>query len=216
MAHLDITIDFETCGLGVNAAPLQLAAVAWNRNAAGESPFFISPVNNTNPLFNIGVDLRTCFMLGMEIDNQTAEFWQKQDLSVRNSVLALEPCEFKEAIWKFVDWVKAITVGFDSYTIWAQGSDFDIAKINEYARKAGAKLPWKYTQARCARTFIIENGATFLCGASQDAMLDPSIIYNRIPAMPKTIFDGATHDAIYDCHKTTWNVWQIMKAMSHK
>ena len=49
---IDVTIDFETCSLSANAAILQLAAVAWDRNAS-EKPFIACKI----PSFNEHIDL---------------------------------------------------------------------------------------------------------------------------------------------------------------
>lgn len=209
--HLDITIDFETCGLGVNAAPMQLAAVAWDRFVPLPSeeelrkplkdftnPFTASIFRSIDGQFSIGIDLRSCFMLGLDFDKHTSDWWQQQDPAVRNEVLSLEPWPLSIAIDQFIKWVKDATADCTSYTIWAQGADFDIAKLNHYLAVCGIKAPWKHTQVRCARTYILEHAHMLVPDISpEDAASFPNVIYSHIPKMNADF--GSKHNALFDC-----------------
>lgn len=212
--HLDITIDFETCALTVNAAPMQLAAVAWDRFVPLPSeeelrkPLkdFPNPFSTIDEQFNIGIDLRSCFMLGLDFDKHTADWWQQQPADVRKEVQFLEPLSLPVVMGRFIEWVKEITADCTSYTIWAQGAEFDIAKLNHYLAVCGIKAPWKHIQVRCARTYILEHAHMLVPDISpEDAASLPNVIYNHIPKM-NTDF-GSKHNAIFDCFQTSWNVW---------
>ena len=213
--HLDITIDFETCGLTVNAAPMQLAAVAWDRfvpvpceeDLRKPLKDFANPFTVVDKQFNVGIDLRSCFMLGLEFDKHTSDWWQQKNADVRNEVLSLKPLPLSIALDAFIQWVKDITADCTSYTIWAQGSDFDIAKLNHYLAVCGIKAPWKHTQTRCARTYILEHAHMLVPDiAPEDAASLPLVVYSHIPKMNDDGL-GHSHNAIFDCLQTSWNVW---------
>lgn len=219
--HLDITIDFETCGLGVNAAPMQLAAVAWDRFVPLPSEeelrkplnSFANPFTSFDHQLSIGIDLRSCFMLGLEFDKHTSDWWQQQPEEVRKEVQSLEPWPLPEAMEQFIQWVKDMTEGYNSYTIWAQGADFDIAKLNHYLAVCGIKAPWKHTQVRCARTYILEHAHMIVPEISpEDVASVPNVIYSHIPKMNANLGGkyadfGSKHNALFDCFQTSWNVW---------
>ena len=222
MPHLDFTIDLETCGLGTCAAPLQLAAVAWQRTTplADGSPFLrdidaIIPGTTDehcciSPTFNAAIDLRDCFFLGLDIDADTQQWWMRQKPEARLAVLeASRPLSLADTLRDFDTWFRALrtALGADSMTLWAQGSDFDIAKLREYYRRCGLKEPFAYTEVRCARTYLLEHAHLFADPA--EALRAPKTVYDHIPAMPSDICQSVTHDALYDCYKTSWSVWQV-------
>lgn len=218
--HLDITIDLETCGLGTNAAPLQLAAVAWQRTtpATADHPFVsgipdhLDKDDIISSTFNVAIDLRDCFFSGLEIDRDTQQFWLGQKQAARDAVLnASIPYPLPEALAQFSIWVNDIrnATQADSFTLWAQGSDFDIAKLREYYKRCGMKEPFTHHEVRCARTFILEHAPLFM--SADQALRSPKDVYKHLPALPDGICDSVTHDALYDCYKTSWAVWQIYR-----
>ena len=88
--HLDFTIDFETCSLSANAAPMQVAIVPWMRDAE-KDPFDL-PAADANNLtaddrerglgriqpFVGYVDLRTCVVDGFDFDPETIKWWSEK------------------------------------------------------------------------------------------------------------------------------------------
>lgn len=232
MSHLDICIDLETCGLGTNAAPMQLAAVAFDRTQFVESsdddpahrvidnhPFLYSDdgIICRGSFLNVGFDLRDCFFHGLQFEAGTQQWWLRQSADARQAVLSTDvgPYTMRLALSVFSDWLTgraaAADVQLSDITIWAQGSDFDIAKLREYYSRCGMTEPFRHTQVRCARTYILENACLFI--EPDAALRDPKKVYSSLVDLPGNICPSVTHDALYDSFKTAWQVWQVYQKL---
>ena len=214
MKHLDITFDIETTSLDVTAAIMQLGAVAWNRQAETSDGIFILDNENGAPqavaqeYFNMGVDLRSSFIAGLDFDKGTAFWWDKMDAAVKDEMLSPSPIPVESVLSQFTSWVKNIQerVGAESVTVWSQGADFDCAILRHISSVFKVALPVKYQNFRCARTYAQEVGATLL-DDPLEAARDPYKVYSAIPEYPgkKTV-----HDALFDSRRTAWNTWHFM------
>ena len=210
MNIIDVTIDFETCSLSANAAILQLAAVAWDRNAS-EKPF-IDKISG----FNEHIDLASCVALNLDFDQSTISFWASQPKSIQDSVLRPAHClPIEVALKKFIEWLHYISAEYGEVRLWSQGSDFDIAILRNVFNKAYSKYPElfdrkldqvvRYTSFRDARTFILEVGSMLFFDGNTVSHKE---IYGKIPKMEG---EELKHNALYDAIQTSWNVWYIMK-----
>ena len=130
MKYIDITIDFETCGLSANAAPMQIAAVAWDRDAESWEKARLKT-------FSQCIDLRSCIDLGMEFDPETITWWAERKEDVRSSVLYGSCVTLDRAMSEFFSFVRDFYASYNDVKIclWAQGSDFDIPILRNIARK---------------------------------------------------------------------------------
>lgn len=211
MNIIDVTIDFETCSLSANAAILQLAAVAWDRNAS-EKPFMDDKISG----FNEHIDLASCVALNLDFDQSTISFWASQPKSIQDSVLRPAHClPIEVALKKFIEWLHCISSEYDEVFLWSQGSDFDIAILRNVLNKAYSKYPElfdrkldqvvRYTSFRDARTFILEVGSMLFFDGNTVSHKE---IYGKIPKMEG---EDLKHNALYDAIHTSWNVWYIMK-----
>lgn len=217
MKTIDITIDFETCGLDPNSAVLQLAAVVWDRHLPLKDKEKWSSSEDYLYSFDFNIDLRSCVAAGMTFDQATIDWWAKQSDEAKASVLDGDCYPVKDVMENFLQWiadVKAMTK-CDAVCLWAQGSDFDMGILRSLAKTFGMKerlaklVP--YTYFRDARTYILEMGAAAFCDATPfvDASSLPAYeIYKRLPKLEAV--DGVPHNALYDCIRTSWNVWNIM------
>ena len=208
---IDVTIDFETCSLSANAAILQLAAVAWERNSTHQ-PF----IDDDASRFDAHIDLASCVALNLDFDQSTISFWASQPKSIQDSVLRpVSSLPIEVALKKFIDWLSCISDECEGVCLWSQGSDFDIAILRNVFNKAYGKYPElfdrkldqvvRYTSFRDARTFILEMGSMLFFDGNTVSQKE---IYGKIPKM-----EGAEHkhNALYDALQTSWNVWYIMK-----
>lgn len=214
MKHIDITFDFETCSTAPDAAPMQLAAVAWDRNATGEHPFF-------DETFNIGIDLRTCVVEGFSFDQETIDFWSRQNGAAKQSVTEDECWPVDIAFQRFCEWVETTKERHDTETtcLWCQGQDFDFPILKTIARRFGLKMPAHQHYFRDCRTFVLE-AALLLTSTGQfpkqadEIMEKPMRAYDMLPTIPADIVKKRTqHDPLYDCLRSTWSVWQMMKML---
>lgn len=214
MKHLDITIDIETTSLDVTAAIMQLGAVAWNRQAETSDDIFILKNEDGTPsavaceYFNMGVDLRTSFIAGLDFDKSTARWWDSQNEDVKKEMLSPSPIPVETVLEQFASWVQNIQkrVGAESVTIWSQGADFDCAILRHISGIFHVKLPVRYQNFRCARTYAQEIGALLL-NDPLEAAKDPYKVYSVIPEYPGK---KSVHDALYDSCRTAWTTWHFM------
>lgn len=220
MKHIDITFDFETCSTAPDAAPMQLAAIVWNRFAEGEHPF-------TEDTFNVGIDLRTCVVEGFSFDQDTVDFWSRQNETAKQNVTETECYAVDTAFVQFCEWIENMKqkYGADTVCFWCQGQDFDFPILKTIARKFNLKMPVHQHYFRDCRTYVLEAALLVTGRASykhqladgstltpDEIMEKPMRAYDLIPKIKSDWLDGRSqHDALYDCLRSTWSVWQCMK-----
>ncbi|WP_419562444.1 3'-5' exonuclease [Prevotella sp.] len=216
---IDVTFDFETCSLSPTAAVMSIGAVAWKRYGK-ESPFFDEGDGVLrNSTFSAKVDLRSMFINGFAFDKSTAEWWSKQSNEAKAALLDSDsdeaPCQPIDVVVNdFFGWIDYIKkkLGDDDICLWAQGTDFDPAILRYICWKLGIKLEIKHTQLRDHRTFYLEM-ARILWDAA--GVKEEPFTLDRAYALTtdyKDIADeGAAHDPIFDCKRSIYSTWQMMK-----
>ncbi len=209
MKHLDLTFDLETCSLSVNAAVLQIAAVAWDRHAQNQSQVFLKNV----PEFVANVDLRSCFRDGFDFDSSTQKWWMAQQKEVQEKVFEGDCYPLKEVAENFIAWIKdaMMITGAESVCLWAEGSDYDNAILRTILRTYNLELPFSYRCLRDARTFVIEICSHFILPDAQEGIADNNKVYSVLPKMPDD--EHLTHSAIYDAIRTSWALWQAFSLL---
>lgn len=221
--HLDLTIDFETCALSANAAPMQVAVVPWLRD------------NDTDPFCNekelepygYRVDLRTCVVEGFDFDSDTLKWWTNQSEAAKKSVTANMPFPVQDLAYDLLSrYVKVIVKKYqlESVCLWCQGMDVDIAILrnlcSRYHYDLKSVIP--HTSFRDCRTVILEAALIEAARrAMQDSSLstlhssllkDPSKAYDLYAPLPKRYARGSeAHDALYDAMRSSWYTWQALK-----
>lgn len=221
---IDITIDFETCSLSPTAAVMSVGAVAWKRYDT-ENPFFEKSDGLLKyPTYSAHVDLRSCFLNGFTFDQSTADWWAKQSDEAKAALLANDsddnPClPIDVVLTELLDGIKDIqtTLGDTDLCLWAQGTDFDIAILRYACYKLGIEFNVKHTQFRDHRTFYLE-GARLLWEANN------TFDHNSVPFSVEWAYrqtqdykditdEGAAHDPIFDCKRSIYSTWQMMKRL---
>lgn len=214
---LDITFDLETCALCPTAAVMSFGAVAWDRNKA-ETPFFHTDANNreldADFVFSFHVDLRSMFLDGFTFDQNTAKWWSEQSADAKKSLLDWDtedtPCMPIETVVKgFIDWIGDVmrVTGEKDVCLWSQGADFDIAILRNICNKYDITLPISYKNFRDHRTFFLE-GAHTICDIA-GIEFDPSRAYTLVDELD--VKGGAPHDPVFDCQRSIYATWQMMK-----
>lgn len=217
MKHIDITFDFETVSTAPDAAPMQLGAIVWNRNTELETPF-------TDDAFSVGIDLRTCAVEGFSFDQDTIDWWSRQNITAKQCVTEDECYAVDTAFQQFCEWINQMKQKYEADTVclWCQGQDFDFPILKTIARKFGLKMPVHQHYFRDCRTFVLETALTFAGHGNyiddfpsvSEIMEKPMRAYELIPDIPEEFLKGrARHDALYDCLRSTWSVWQCMKLL---
>ena len=238
MKHLDFTIDFETCALSANAAPMQVAIVPWRRDAQ-DDPFVLDETGEVTgeqasawpEPYVAYIDLRSCVVEGMDFDPKTITWWSRQSDDAKRAV-----CE------GLAEPVADITVGalnylreiikqyqLDSICLWCQGMDVDIAILRSLCSRFDIDIEdiVPHTSFRDCRTVILEaaliEADRSMSGKSTRAngialphqiQADPSLAYLIFPTLPSRYTEGrCQHDALYDTLRSTWYTWQALKTL---
>lgn len=208
MKLIDITFDLESLSLASNAAIVQIAAVVFNRHASSADELF--PINI--PPFECKVDIRSCVADGFDFSPSTVKWWAEKPEEVKAEVLSGECYPLQEVFSNFIEWLNEVKTATqsDMLCLWAQGSDFDISVLRTILRTYNLeeRFPVPYHNYRDARTFIAEIGSHF--AANEEALADHAKIYE---ALPKYTGDGNVHNAVFDCLRTSWSVWQCFSLL---
>ena len=215
---LDITIDFETCSLCPTAAVMSIGAVAWRRDNTA-LPFYNLKSGKQDPasVFSCHIDLRSMFINGFTFDEKTAAWWKAKTDEAKASLLSYDsydlPCRpIDVAVKDLFEWMQDFKK--EQYEqdicLWAQGSDFDIAILRNICYKFGIEVPVHYTNFRDHRTFIYE-AARLIYKAKGESYV-PSKAYNLVEDY-KNIEKGAEHDPVFDCKRSIYSTWQLMRML---
>ena len=216
---LDITIDFETCSLCPTAAVMSIGAVAWKRDNE-TSPFYQLKDGTHDPasVFSCHIDLRSMFVNGFTFDERTAAWWGTKMDEAKASLLSSDsyelPCRpIEVAVKDLFEWANDFKKeqGEQDICLWAQGADFDIAILRNICYKFGIHTPLSYTNFRDHRTFTYE-AAHLICN-SCDMSYDPSKTYDLVKDY-KNIEQGAEHDPVFDCKRSIYSTWQMMRKLA--
>ena len=216
---LDITLDFETCSLCPTAAVMSIGAVAWRRDNL-YSPFYNLKGGKQDPLsvFSCHIDLRSMFVNGFTFDEKTAAWWGTKMDEAKASLLSNDsyelPCRpIEVAVKDLFEWANDFKKeqGEQDICLWAQGADFDIAILRNICYKFGIHTPLPYTSFRDHRTFTYE--AARLIFDSCDMPYDPSKTYDMVKDY-KAIEQGAEHDPVFDCKRSIYSTWQMMRKLA--
>lgn len=204
----DVTLDLETCALCPTAAVMSIGAVAWDRNQV-DTPFYEEGnINNADYLYLRHIDLRSQFVNGFTFDQDTANWWSSRSKEAKAAVTApdSQPCDsIENVVVDFFQWIKEIADG-DEICLWSQGSDFDIAILRHICQTFQIDLPVSYKNFRDHRTFYLEGARIILDAALQP--YDPSRAYSLVEPYEG---EGVAHDPIYDCKRSIYSTWQMMK-----
>ena len=217
MELLDITFDLETCDVSPSAAPMQLAAVAWDRYAPAEAdadPFMRD--GDELRIFDERTDLSFCVMEGYSFSQDTIDFWARQEPEVQAIVTdtgrpKLSPRQLYERFFRWILDTKQ-AFGAEHVALWCQGQDFDIPMMKYAASKYGMKMPVSQYSFSDARTLAFAFALKDPGNADYVYLRPKTAPYEALPPVPEHL-GGHSHDAVFDCIRTTWNTWQLLYRM---
>lgn len=237
MKHLDFTIDFETCALSANAAPMQVAIVPWRREAQ-DDPFVVDDgfvvseeVASAWPdPYEAYIDLRSCVVEGMDFDPETISWWSRQSDEAKHAVCEGLAEPVADITVGILDYLRDIVAQYqlDSICLWAHG-DTDISQLRSLCRRFDINLEdtVPHTSFRDCRTVILEvaliEAERSMTGKSTRAngialphqvQADPTLAYKVFDPLPDHYAEGReAHDALYDALRSTWYTWQALKTL---
>lgn len=240
MRHLDFTIDFETCSLSANAAPMQVAVVPWRRDAV-EDPFVMDEDGTLTeeqtskwPEPYVGyVDLRTCVVDGFDFDPETVRWWADRSAAAKEAVTKGLAEPVQDVLIGVLDYIRnaAKALRLESICLWCQGMDVDIAILRNLCKKYDIDLEntVAHTEFRDCRTIILEGAMVKAMQMHKKATEDypelagdgkpcflrlPDMAYKVFAPLPSRYAAGSeAHDALYDAMRSSWYTWQALKSL---
>ncbi len=132
---LQIMLDLETMGVGVDAPILSIGAVLFSPTLIVDS-------------FYVYVGLESNTRYGRKMDASTVLWWMSDERSEARAVmLSTPPIDLPEALDGFTQWF-----GVESMPVWGNGASFDNVILRSAFAAVGEECPWKYSHDRCYRT----------------------------------------------------------------
>ena len=206
--NINITFDLETCALCPTAAVMSIGAVAWNADAE-VNPF--TDGFSGDYCFYQHVDLRSSFIDGFTFDKKTSDWWMTQNDDAKKSLLEYDEMPLRSIdgvikdFFSFITSVQAETSAKE-VKLWSQGSDFDIAILKNICEKYDIEIPVSHKNFRDHRTFFME-GAKIICDKA-GVELDSKRAYQLVDEYDGP---GEPHNPVYDCQRSIYSTWQMMK-----
>ena len=153
-----IMIDLETMGISCISAIVSIGAVQFSLNG------------QVKDLYHVGVDLRSCVSVGMDLDSETVLWWLKQSKINQDRLLALQTISLQKAITGLFNSFN----GLDKYKtyLWSHGSNFDTVIIENACRLVGIPIWWKYSNVRDTRTLFDVYNYKYTAKGGHDALED--------------------------------------------
>lgn len=203
--QINIAVDIETLSKRSTAAIISIAARVFDPDGGC--------VEGEDKDFHVAIDATSCAMLGMDFDPGTVEWWSKKPEEVKKQFELTE--SIKNALSHLSLFIEDIKLANDAdeVIIWCQGTDFDIPILrnafvcvnNDREEKT---LPWKYSNVRDSRTYILENIRLMYPNCEEP--------YSVIPKRP----DWNKHDALSDVdqliHNVQWMTRQLTNRLAHE
>jgi len=153
---IQVMLDLETMSVRSNAAIASIGAVKFEVGTGIVDKFYRT------------IDLRTCKAVGLHIDPETVEWWNKQSKEARQALLK-DNVSLNQALDDFTEWF-----GRSSLPTWGNGAGFDNVIMENAFAACNMKRPWRPWEDRCYRTIknIIQVPADDRQGVYHNALDD--------------------------------------------
>lgn len=139
MATLAAMVDLETLSTRHDAVILTLGGVKFN-------PF--TKQEPSDPIY-LKFDADWQILQGRSYDDDTVAWWGRQDLEIQEEAMGEEGrVSVDEGMELFRKWV------WNSDTIWANGSIFDVMVLENLCHQNKLPVPWNYFDVRDVRTIF--------------------------------------------------------------
>lgn len=137
-----LMIDIETMSTRSNASILSIGAAWFTTNYNGK-------VYDRGAFYN-KVSLSSCVNYGLHIDPDTIMWWLERDNDARLDLLDAR-FNISVALSNLSEWIHQ-SKSPDEWSVWGNGSDFDLVILGNAFKATGIQTPWNHRQHRCYRT----------------------------------------------------------------
>lgn len=137
-------VDIETLGTHPTSAVIGIGGVKFDPWAT---------LSISKPFSSI-VGVAKVADMGFGIDGDTLEWWterHEQWVKWRSSGTPVDP---REAAYRFYKWVADEHPLSEEMAVWCFGASFDFPILENFMRRCGQRIPWKYYNTFCARTVM--------------------------------------------------------------
>lgn len=141
----EIMVDLETLSTASNSIILSIGAVKFDRS------FELPKIENCE-VFYRRINIDSCRKVGLVSSEDTINWWNKQDESVRYEALDNpDRSDLKDVLNDFSKWL-----GYNTFNkkIWGHGDDFDCVILDNAYKCCGLKTPWNFWNTRDTRTLF--------------------------------------------------------------
>lgn len=193
------------------------AAGGRTRTEKDGDPFLRVGDGTTIRLFDFRCNLTEAVMDGLTFSQDTIDFWSRQPRETQQRVIGGGEDELfspRRLYQEFFAWIEDLKQDeeADHVVLWCQGQDFDIPMMKHCAAKYGLKMPFNQYGFRDCRTVAFEM-ALMDTGRTDEIFRHPkSAPYELLPPIPDALM-GYSHDASFDCIRSTWSTWNVMLRM---
>lgn len=133
---MHLMLDFETLAASSEAAILTMGAVKFDPNG-----------DETMEEFYYRIDLDSCVDIGLEINEDTINWWAKQSKEAQDEAFSDDGrITIAEAFDNLTDFCHNVT------KVWSNGATFDIVICETVYNRLNKKIPWKFWDIRDCRT----------------------------------------------------------------
>ena len=196
---MDFVLDFETLGTGDDCVVLSLAVTPFERD---ELKTFQEYIDDT---IYYKFDVESQVETGRKIDQKTLEWWDKQDVDVKNAQVkpTNDDITLRQFLVEFYNMCKELNIGNKSVG-WARGKEFDfgilchIIKTQKYVLNKDEYpineiyFPVPFWQRRDIRDYIA------------GLVVDPNI--TKIPLPAETLNGFEHHNPVHDCARAVLHI----------
>ena len=145
----EVMIDIETLGTNPNSCILTIGAIKFDRHKD------IIELKDCET-FYCRIDKDSCLSIGMNIDNDTLEWWKKQNKQARYEALEnTDRIKINDALLQLKNFIK------NAKYIWANSPNFDCIILENAFKICDIEVPWKFWILRDCRT-VYDIGKTNL------------------------------------------------------
>ena len=131
---IQVMVDIETLSKRKTAALLSIGAVKFNATEIIDT-------------FYVNIDPTTCKKYNFHFCPDTIKWWGEQNKEARDA-LRIDRKSVEDGLQLFSEWF-----GPKSLPTWGNGASFDNVILENAYYELDMKLPWKFWDERCFRTF---------------------------------------------------------------
>lgn len=141
--RLEVMLDLETMGIGEKAAILEISLVPFRLDG---TPVDVEPFHKT-------IDLTSCLLEGMKVEDDTQRWWMKQEAQAKWNLRHSEKTDIRDAIRHSHAWLAALCSGYEVH-LWCRGLNFDVPKYERCVRMLlEERTPYDWWNLEDARTY---------------------------------------------------------------